>query len=99
MRTRFRQADYADEYAMWTLAYAWVCRQCKHAPANADVWDLRWAGLNRVCSFSTSFCQQIPTFPGAGIWTEGGLSGHVVCGRRSCTEVGNPQSGRLIAET
>ncbi|MEN4748119.1 RNA-directed DNA polymerase [Pantoea agglomerans] len=42
MRTRFRQADYTDEYAMWTLAYAWLCRQRKHAPANADVWDLRW---------------------------------------------------------
>ncbi|WP_217480779.1 reverse transcriptase domain-containing protein [Enterobacter chuandaensis] len=26
----------------WQMAYAWLCRQRKNAPASADVWDLRW---------------------------------------------------------
>ncbi|HGN0870400.1 reverse transcriptase (RNA-dependent DNA polymerase) [Providencia alcalifaciens] len=28
----------------WAIAYQWLCRQRRHAPANADIWDLRWRG-------------------------------------------------------
>lgn len=32
----------ADSLTLWADAYAWLCRRRRRAPANADVWSLRW---------------------------------------------------------
>lgn len=32
----------SNAQADWQAAYRWVCRQRRHAPANADVWHLRY---------------------------------------------------------
>lgn len=57
------------------------------------------AGLNIGLFFFNEFLPANTDFPRCRYMDRGGLSGHVVCGRRSCAEVSKPQSGRLIAET
>lgn len=28
---------------LWDEAFEWLCRQRRHAPHNADIWELRWS--------------------------------------------------------